>query len=530
MRKGHAVKAAVATVLRKSWAAARVSIKLHDLEVRFSGTGASVVKTPTYLGIRAVINLPDFADDVGYSDEVVDRMVAMALHELAHCFFTVDSEWDAVLTHNMVNGVRPPLLHKCINAFDDVRIERKLIDSGYAVGAERLLPILLAHMTRNITPEAFKQVENIPFAVCVDGRGYGVSVVDLVGKYEAVVREGIARCATQITTTDAALNGLWLWNLIKKADKSQQDQQQEDGGKGEVFEVEPEAFDGVPMSGSASIPELGHVIVGKEDYPADRSVNVPLPALGRLSFELRHVLENTSRDTMARHLTAGRLSRNWAAIARGADDVFERRTTEEGIDSAVLVAIDQSQSMALDKNDRNPSDKIGHAATAARMIGQVLSRCAGVSWDVRGFSAGDSFMGVDQQKTGKWNYNSGEIQQQAGWWVFKGFNEPSNVFTRRSGGLYATRSTTPDIAALADVLRITSQRPEKRKVVIWIGDGDGYSANAAIALQEKYPNVKVIGIGIGVDLSGIFKHSVKVDDAKDLASVSFRTIIKAIAA
>jgi hypothetical protein len=119
-------------------------------------------------------------------------------------------------------------------------------------------------------------------------------------------------------------------------------------------------------------------------------------------------------------------------------------------------------------------------------------------------------------------------QNQAGWHVFKSFAESIGAF--RSAALYKTRTTTPEIAALADVLRLISARREQRKIVIWIGDGDGYSADAVKALQAKYPGVTVIGIGIKVDLSKCFKHSVRVNEAKDLAAVSFRTIIKAIAA
>jgi len=165
VRKGFAVKAAISTVLEKSWAAAaHGGIKLMELDVRFSGTGASVIKTLFYNGIRAVINLPDFRDDVGYSDEVVNRFVAMALHELGHVWFTDDAEWDAPLIAHSVGGIKPALLHKCINAFEDVREERAVIDSGYAVGSAKLFPVLIAHMIKGCTVESFKLIDNVPFS------------------------------------------------------------------------------------------------------------------------------------------------------------------------------------------------------------------------------------------------------------------------------------------------------------------------------------------------------------------------------
>ena len=554
MRKGFAVKAAISTVLEKSWAAAaHDGIRLAGLDVRFSGTGASVGKTVFYDGIRAVINLPDFKDDVGYSDEVVNRFAAMALHELGHVWFTSNEEWDAPLVAHSVGGIKPALLHKCINAFEDVREERAVIDSGYAVGSAKLFPVLIAHMIKGCTVESFKLIDNVPFSICVDGRGYGPSVAGLVDpRYKALFDEGVARCAGQRSTDDAAANGVWLWEALKQEQKKQQEQkqqeqeqkqeqeqEQQDAGEaeageaeagdageageaeaGEVYSVEPEAFNDIPMSGAALIPALGNIVKGKEQWARDGVATQPLPALGRLSYELRQVLENSATDDLSRHLSAGRLSRNWSAIARGSSDVFERRNTVAGIDTAVLIAVDQSGSMALEPSDRTPIDKIGAAAGAARMLVQVLSRCPGVAFDVRGFSSGDEFVGDGQRGR----------QRQAGWHIFKSFAESASAFTRRSAALYATRDTTPEIAALADVLRIISARREQRKIVIWIGDGEAYSAPAARALQEKYPGVTVIGIGIKVDLSDCFKHSVRVNEAKCLAAVSFRTIIKAIAA
>ena len=547
MRKGFAVKAAISTVLEKSWAAAaHGGIKLAELDVRFSGTGASVVKTHRYNGIRAVINLPDFKDDVGYTDIVVDRFVAMALHELGHVWFTADAEWDAPLVAHSVGDIKPALLHKCINAFEDVREERCVIDSGYAVGSTKLFPVLLAHMIVGCTVDTFKLIDNVPFAICVDGRGYGPSVAALVDpRFKALFDEGVARCAGQRSTADAAENGVWLWKALvqKQQEQKQQEQKQDaadagdadagdagadadadaDAGDAKVYSVEPDAFGDIPMSGAASIPALGTIVRGIEMTAADGVATEPLPPLGRLSYEMRQVLENSATDDLSRHLSAGRLSRNWSSIARGSSDVFERRNTVAGIDTAVLIAVDQSASMGLDKGDRDPFDAIGAAAGATRMLAQVLSRCPGVAFDVRGFSTGNDFCGSGHG-------SDSALQKQASWHVFKSFAESASAFTRRSAALYQVRSTTPEIAALADVLRIISARREQRKIVIWIGDGDSYSAHAARALQAKYPGVTVIGIGIRVDLSDCFKHSVEVSEAKDLAATSFRTIIKAIAA
>ena len=279
--------------------------------------------------------------------------------------------------------------------------------------------------------------------------------------------------------------------------------------------VEPDAFNDIPMNASAKNVVLQNVIDGTVRAGSGHTTSKVLPQLGRLAFEMRSLLDNTSLDRTTRHLTAGRLTRNWSAIARGADDVFERRRTEDGIDSAVLIALDQSNSM---------NSCIHAAGDAVRMLAEALKRCPGVAWDVRGFSSGAYHMPSQAVGTDTRNKEGAE------WIVYKDFKESSGAFKRRDGGVYCTRASTPDVAALQDVLKLVSRRPEQRKLIIWVGDGSGYSKDAIRLLQQKYSGVMVIGVGIGVDLSKYFDQSVKVDDVAQLATASFRAIIKALAA
>lgn len=270
-------------------------------------------------------------------------------------------------------------------------------------------------------------------------------------------------------------------------------------------------FEKLPMADTAGIYELGYVGDGEWRVPRIKTAAPVLPmTLGRLSFELRQLLEKTSTDQSQRHLLAGRLSRNWAAVARGAEDVFQRRKIEDGIDSAVLIAVDQSGSMA--------GRDMAAAADATRMLGEALSRCIGVQWAAATFSDGAGVVIGDT------------AVERASWHMFKQFGEAYAKFKSRTLGLYLTRGGTPEIAALQDALKLMSKRPEQRKLVIWIADGDGYSRNPIIALQKKFKGVTVVGIGINVDLSMYFPHSVMVRDAKDLASASFKAVAKALAA
>lgn len=227
MRTGAAVKTAIAVTLKKTWEAARQQgMPLFELHLSFAGTGARMSKRDR-CGVKALldvfIQLPDFDDKRIYNATVIDRMVAMALHELGHAWFTDDNQWNYAMETN--GGSME--LHRCINAFEDVRQERKIIDSGYAVGAGSLLPVLLRHMVKDCTTESFEQVTNVAFAVCVDGRGYGVSVAHLMPpKFKGIFDQAVAKCATLKTTDDAANAGVWLWKELASARDDEKKQKQ----------------------------------------------------------------------------------------------------------------------------------------------------------------------------------------------------------------------------------------------------------------------------------------------------------------
>jgi len=251
MRTGTAIKAAVEITLAKTWAAAKTGRTLGKLVVRFSGEGA-YTKGEEYKGnLSVLINLPDFKDDKVYSNDHADRIVAYALHELGHQFFT-----DMPLWTRAVESVPFPqqrTLHRCINAFEDVREEALLVTSGYAVGARTVLTALVKHLARDVTSHTFSDKCNLPFAICLNGRGYGTDVSALVpDEFRAVFDEGVMRCAGLKTTQDAIDAGRWLAGVMAGLDQvvppqgeGQEGEQGEEGeGEGEGQEGEGEGQEG----------------------------------------------------------------------------------------------------------------------------------------------------------------------------------------------------------------------------------------------------------------------------------------------
>jgi cobalamin biosynthesis protein CobT len=234
--------------------------------------------------------------------------------------------------------------------------------------------------------------------------------------------------------------------------------------------------------------------------------------VGRLGFQLQQLLDCSAHDDIQRGLNGGRLGRNYAALRRGESSIFERRREEAGIDSAVMIAIDQSYSMG---------DSSQFASDAACMFVEALRRCPGVSYLVAGFS--DS---VEVSATTIGGEHQG--RDRASWKVYKWWKEGAGAFLSRVSTLSLRRGGTPDTAALQDALKMVSAQPQERKLLIWIGDGCDYNVPAAKALLKRYSNVTVIGVGVMRDVSKVFDHSITVSSVSQLATASLSAVIRTL--
>lgn len=545
MRNGNEIKKAINTTLQKTWVAAKTGIHLRKLDVRFYGEQAYMTKK-TINGVEVLVNLPDFLGTRMYPDETADRILGFAIHEIGHGFFTDVDAWNNYVA---IHG-HDALLHLCINAFEDVRMERATINSGYVVGAKRLFNVVLKHITKDTTPEGLAMRENIPYAICIEARHYETSIRSLIpDAYLPLIDASIKIADKMQTCNDAIAAGDWLWKQISNIKRNAEPQKQNAGqsedqsenqsegqnekegesktpggnGKGnqpgKLMPIEPEVFSGIKLEPEAF--NATESVVDGEVTPANEYIgptpSFP-PALASLQFDLRQLLDNTDRDESETHLVSGRLTRQWTRIMNGDENVFKRRNIVDGMDSAVVIAVDQSGSM---------SSMMHGAAQAAGMIGQALQRCPGVRWTVRGFETGPastcaSGIGL--------SHDTATTAQRARWHNYKDFNESWGTFMSRYGYLFQTGGGTPDLAAMTDVIKTLSARREPRKVCIWIGDGNGYNAASWQALHRKYPNVITIGIGIGVSKSfrKVFHHSVIVNRSEDIAKLGLKTVLRSL--
>jgi hypothetical protein len=84
---------------------------------------------------------------------------------------------------------------------------------------------------------------------------------------------------------------------------------------------------------------------------------------------------------------------------------------------------------------------------------------------------------------------------------------------------------TNDAAAIRFCGDLLLKRSEARRIlfVLTDGEGDGQMARANVDTLERL-GVTVIGIGIGLDVSGVYPNNVRVNDGNALAATSFKQI------
>jgi cobalamin biosynthesis protein CobT len=191
--------------------------------------------------------------------------------------------------------------------------------------------------------------------------------------------------------------------------------------------------------------------------------------------------------------------------------MFKRRLELDGVDSAVVVVLDVSGSMfemryVSDSNGNSVRDANGdyqhfrymdHAIKATAALLDTLTR-AGVKVSLITFGSRTA--------------------------VFKRFDEPlarglSKLVKVNEGG------NTNDYAAVRYAHELLARRPEARKAAFVITDGVGDAdATAAQVKSGEALGISTVGIGICVDVKGIYPKSITIKNANDIGNASFKQI------
>lgn len=224
---------------------------------------------------------------------------------------------------------------------------------------------------------------------------------------------------------------------------------------------------------------------------------------GKIRNEIKRLLENTGRSDWSPHRKAGALNvRALPSISTGNVNLFKRRDEVEGVDSAVLILLDNSGSMEYLAKDGTPRMK---AAVPVVVALHAAATAAGASVAVDAFSIGTS--------------------------PIVGWGAPTAKLATLITKINPNYNTNDYLAVRLAGDKLLA-RPEQRKILIVITDGNGDRERTAkhVASLERC-GVTVIGVGIMLDseMTDVYPSSISVKNLQDLASASFKHIKVAMA-
>jgi len=260
----------------------------------------------------------------------------------------------------------------------------------------------------------------------------------------------------------------------------------EDCGQGGLEEMTQQAMGG-SISTKQSLEEMHRTIADKpaqEWRPSVRSAGISRV----LSRKLEDMLQSRVDEEDFSVRGGGRLDSRRVARTKLLDmEVFEREGEEApGLDTAVFVLVDKSSSMGSTIGSSDDTTE-AVALDTVSALGDALARFdgRGVSFAVEGFS--DSIT------------------------AYKPFSAPWRG-TRACLGHYRASGGTDFCSACFTAIGEIAKRPEKRKVILALTDGDVGAHTLTASIQKT-------AVGYGIETRVIFL-GISPDDARYMAMAS----------
>lgn len=530
--KGYEVRAAVESLGYKVCS----YLSLRNVRIGWSAD----VQTACING-RGILWLADIADDAVVSRAVFEDYCGYVIHELLHRKYTDFS----------VRG-DTPYVQRLHNAVEDVWIERKAVNVKLTGNIEALL----GNLINNMIDKAFEAKIHwanplqYPFVFAAHGRHYAKRV-PLADGLKPIFDKASLMIDDCVSSFDTLGVAKWIMDQLKTLDDEQgqgdgsetdQDGQEEgengegkgqgqgegesasegdgDGGKGgeavegegvgkasapdedsDPVEVEPTNQAPKDAAGSGSYCEESGTCQSDQhahprNSPDPRFTILPtVPA--KLRYEVKRLFENSGLSEFQRNRKAGSINVHALPnVAMGGERLFKRRQETEGIDSAVVIALDVSGSMFQDRGNPDAERMTAAIQTTAALL-DTLQR-AGVATCVLTF--GD-YTAVLKP----WDMNPKKLNDLL-------------VRIENGGG-------SNDYFAIRYGHGLLLQRTEERKVMFVITDGDGHRLRAREQAQRgERLGITTIGVGIQHNVSQVFSNNVHVKTIADLGSASFKQI------
>ena len=523
---GHELRRGIETLAHKVCSA--LALRPVSIEWTFGTSTAGINAWGT-------MYLADIRDDVVVPASTFKRYCGFVVHELCHRKYTDFNSKSSI-----------DYVFQLHNALEDAWIEHRAIDDGITGNVQGLLTDLIDQMVA----EAMEQVDDwadprqYPFALAVYARRHAANKVPLANGLQPIFDQAVRTLKQAKNSADTLLIAEWVYKQLcqlptppqagKQPETDQQNAPQNapessesgDQGEGEgegageakdasevgnavspaqckdPANVEPtlEVAEGDQTGGSfnndaafAQNPDT-HLLASDQPNPF---FTVKTPVSPKLQHEVRRLFERTDISEWSRNHKAGSLNVHALPnLLTNSDRLFKRRFEHDGVDSAVVILMDVSSSMFNDRQNRDGKRIKNAVATCIAMM-DTLTR-AGVSVCVMAFSDNTS--------------------------IVKPFGMPLAQGKKRVMRLRECGSTNDyyGVKVAHDVLRV---RPEERKVLFVITDGDGdmIATHSQVAAGERL-GITTIGVGVQLNVSGVYPNNIHVEDAADIGKASFKQI------
>lgn len=458
--------------------------------------------------------LADVNDDEMLTHRDLTKYCGFVLHELCHVAYTNFS----------VKG-SGDYLRALHNAVEDAFIEHCAIDRKLMGNVEEVFTTLIDTMVDNAMKSVsdWSDPRQYPFVLAVYLRKHASNKAPLANGLKPIFDVAADRLKDAKTTSDTLEIAEWIEKQLqsisnpqqqkkskpKKSDKPSGDNADQDGdaaddspspagdakapGKDcDPAEVEPQLKSSRIRGGSYS-PDLYTTPIRMHQRHSngfDLSNGVP----GKLRYNLKRLFDNSDYSDFQHNRKFGSVNVNALAQHQYNSNVFKLRREIDGIDSAVVICLDVSDSMFGDEpNERRA--KMAAQCTAA--LTETL-RHAQVSTCILTFGSRIAVLK-------DWNDSIGQTRQRL--------------------SLIDHGGSTNDYQCVRYAHQLLLNRHEKRKLCIVITDGDGWGD--AVGDQIKVGTrlgVTTLGIGISLDVSRTYDQHINVDDVADLGVATFKNI------
>lgn len=238
---GIHAKRGIATTLERVFKSS--GNKFDNLEILWTGRTAGIIFNRFSDGVvDAKLIFPAIEETVEIPVSRFNNMIGYALHELGHAWFTSNEPWDKA------RETGGQFLGALINGLEDPRIERKVIESGFAPNSRALFGELINSILKKDGYVEPAERCQIPFILAVEGRrlnGYDISVPNIIDEspYAEHLHWALEKAHVAKDTDTIVLVAIELLKRLK--DQDSEDEGEKDKPKDKPEKGKPEKG-GVP--------------------------------------------------------------------------------------------------------------------------------------------------------------------------------------------------------------------------------------------------------------------------------------------